>query len=65
MYYYEKKNKVQGEQCGMAWKVIIDVDTETQVWVIYYLKHQQDYLQNSKAIHYTDNIISTEKKKDM
>ena len=34
-----KEKKVQGEQCGMAWKVIIDVNTETQLLVIYYLKH--------------------------
>ena len=38
----EKKKKqptVQGEQRGMARKVIRDVDTETQLLVIYYLKH--------------------------
>ena len=59
------KKKIQGEQCGMAWKVTIDVDTETQLLVIYYLKHKQDCLENSKATDYTDNIISTEKKGDM
>ena len=44
-------------------KGLIDVNTETQLLVIYYLKHKQDGLENFKATDYTDNIISTERKR--